>query len=260
NLTRGLLLIYLALLLGSCAAFRKKPVADLDRFSPEQILAAVRLNNARIHSLIGRGKLIVEMPRAQFAGHAQIFVKKPDSLYIIAKAILGVQVGFFFADSTHFSSYSPIDNVFYTGPVDQVDQLILFDMKIEYEQLLNSVLGTAQFPYSKQTRVRVIDNEYVFVQPWGKNHLIYKVVPGKYVVKQVLLVDRKGRVLAEQTFKRFRKINHVWVPQIIRLFRPSTRERLTIYYEKVELNKPIPADKFVFNVPENAKRYRLNGR
>ncbi len=256
-------LYFLAVLIyfAGCAAFRAKPVADLSKITPAHILERVQSSAERIRTLRGRGRLIVEMPGAQFAGRASIYIKKPDSLFIIAKALLGVEVGFFFADRERFQSYSPIENAFYTGPVDKMHQLILFEMEIPYEQLLSAVLGTVAIELPVDSaRVSVMDNQYVMAWPKGRNWLVYKIAPGTFVVTEVLLIGPDKSVLARQSFSRFRKIQGVWLPKMIRLQRPPTRERLTIWYESIEINKPIAASEFQFNIPPTAKRINLNGK
>ena len=242
-----------------CASTQNQPSADLAK-SPLEILRRVEANQSKVRTLSGRGRLIVEMPKAQFAGHAQIYVKRPDSLFISAKAILGVDVGFFFANRQHFSSYSPLENTFYSGPTQHMDKLILFEMKIEYDRLMDSVLGTAQFSPSEDLQVRVQDGKYVFEQTYRKHHLLYEVDPKHFVVTRVELKNAAGEVIGEQVFSRFRKVQGVWLPKHIRFLRPKTRERLIIYYEKVQINKPIPPEKFTFKVPENARRMILKKR
>ncbi len=249
---------FLSVSLSACALIKRPPVADLSRTPPQEIYRRVQHNFDKIHTLEGRGRLIVEVPGTQFAGRARILVKKPDSLFITAKAILGVEVGFFFADRKHFSSYSPFENIYYTGPVSQMHRLVLFEMQLPYEQLLYAILGTAPLRLDDSTRVKVVDNQYVFARPWGDYVMVQKIEPGKFVVSEALLVDRNGNIYVKQTFSRFRKIQGVWLPQIIRLFRPQTRERLTVYYEQVRINVPLKSEEFTFTVPENARRIRLN--
>ncbi len=249
---------FLSFSLNACALIKRPPVADLSRTPPQEIYRRVQHNFDKIHTLEGRGRLIVEVPGTQFAGRARILVKKPDSLFITAKAILGVEVGFFFADRKHFSSYSPFENTYYTGPVSQMHRLVLFEMQLPYEQLLYAILGTAPLRLDDSTRVKVVDNQYVFARPWGDYVMVQKIEPGKFVVSEALLVDRNGNIYVKQTFSRFRKIQGVWLPQIIRLFRPQTRERLTVYYEQVRINVPLKSEEFTFTIPENARRIRLN--
>lgn len=249
-----------ACLAAGCAPFQKKVVADLSRNTPHDILAAVARNRTQVHSLKGRGRIIIESPQANFSGQARFFVKGPDSLFIIAKAALGVEVGFFFADRSRFSSYSPIDNVYYFGPVQDIDKLVLFQMKISYEDILNTVLGTPSFPASPEMAIRIEENQYIIEQPWQGMQLHYEVDPARYVITTLTLRDARGRLEAKQTFSRFKRRGNAWMPQLIRLFRPETREQLTIFYEGLTLNEPIDAAAFSYKVPENARRIDLETR
>ena len=130
-------------------------------------------------------------------------------------------------------------------------------MKIEYDRLMDSVLGTPQFPPSEDLQVRIENGKYVFEQTYRKHPLRYEVDPGRFVITRVELKNAGGEVIGEQTFSRFHKVQGVWLPKHISFLRPKTRERLIIYYENVQLNKPIPAKKFAFKVPENARRLIL---
>lgn len=243
----------LPVLVFGCAGQGRRPNADLDHHTAQEILSRVEQNYAHINTLIGRGRIIVEMPGAQFSGHAQVFVKKPDSLFISAKAIFGVNVGFFFADRNQFSSYSPLENVFYRGPVTRMSSIMLFQMEISYEELLDAVIGTAKFSLTKETTVAIEKNRYVFQQPREGLRLRYEVDPAHYVVTQVTLFNNEGAIIATENFSRFRKIKNAWIPQQIRIRRQETREQLTIWYENVQINKAIAAQKFVYKVPENAR-------
>ena len=250
-------ILLLALAMAHCAPFRPKVTADLSKTSPDEIVSRIRENQNRIRTLTGRGRIIVEGPRARFAGQARFYIKNPDSLFIIAKAALGVEVGFFFADRRHFSSYSPIENVHYSGPVSEMSKLMLFQLEIDYEDVVRSVLGTAVFPFTTSTKVHVADNRYIFRQRWRKMDLIYEVDPARFAVTRVYLRNAAGKVVAKQTFSRFKKHGNVWIPQHIRLLRPRTREQLTIFYESVAINKPIAPEYFQYKIPENARHVRL---
>lgn len=252
-----LFIVLLALQSTNCAALRPKVEADLSKFSPRQIISRIRANQNKIRTLTGRGRIIVEGPQARFAGQARFYIKNPDSLFIVAKAALGVEVGFFFADRTQFSSYSPIENVYYSGPVSEMNKLVLFQLEIGYEDVVRTVLGTAVFPLTEKTKTLVAENRYVFRQPWQGMDLIYEVDPARFVVTRVFLRNAAGKVVARQTFSRFKKQGGAWIPQHIRLLRPRTREQLTIFYEHISINKPIAPENFQYKVPENARRVHL---
>jgi hypothetical protein len=67
-----------------------------------------------------------------------------------------------------------------------------------------------------------------------------------------------GELYARQDFKRFRQVRGVWLPQFIQMQRPALRERLTIFYNHLEVNDKIAPADFVIRVPKNVKRVDLS--
>jgi outer membrane lipoprotein-sorting protein len=242
----------------SCVLFKANPKIDLANISSEEILRRVQENNSRIHTLSGRGHLIIEIPETPFRGEVTIRVIRPDSLYIVTEAAFGIDVGFLFADGAQFYSYSPIDNVYLIGEADQIGSLVLFNMKIAYKELLNSILGAASFPLQQDTQVELQDGKLIFSQRFRDQDLVYEVDPKRNVITKIQLFDPDGAESFRQEFRRFRKIDGIWVPQYIRLTRPQLQERLTVYYTKVELNVRLKASQFYYKVPENARREHLS--
>ncbi len=247
----------LGLILNNCAFFRPKAIADLSKNQPRDILSRVAFNHQKIHSLNGKGLLVVEMPGNAFQGNATIHVLRRDSLFIKAEAAFGIDVGYFFANRKVFAHYSPFENTLYRGPIEKVNKLILFQMKITYAELLNALLGTVDFKFTRETLVNVENNQYIFKQRRGDYWLSIRIDPEKYVITKAELANKHGKIVARQEFKFFRKKSGVWFPKSIRLHKLDTRERLTINYSKIELNKPISPSQFDFKVPGDARRYRL---
>lgn len=240
-----------------CAAFRPNAIADLNKYTPEQILEKVAANHDQIHSLDGKGLLVVEMPGNAFQGNATIKVLHRDSLFIKAEAAFGIDVGYFFANRRAFAHYSPFENTLYRGPIEKVNKLILFQMKITYDELLTALLGTLKFDMTPETIVNIESNQYIFTQKRQENWLTIYVDPGKFVITQAELKDEEGNLLVREEFKFFRNINGIWFAKSIRVHKLDSNERLTINYSKMELNRPISPDNFNFKVPRDARRYRL---
>lgn len=252
-----LLLMFISLSSNSCALFKSNPKIDLANISSREILRRVQANNSRIRTLSGRGNLIIEIPETPFRGEVTIRVIRPDSLYIVTEAAFGIDVGFLFADGVQFHSYSPIDNVYLIGEADKIGSLVLFNMKIAYKELLNSILGAANFPLTQDTQVKLQDDKLIFSQKFQSQNLIYEVDPERNVITKIQLFESNGAESFRQEFRRFRKIDGIWVPQYIRLTRPQSKERLTVYYTKVDLNIPLSANQFYYKVPDNARREHL---
>ncbi|KAA3619722.1 MAG: DUF4292 domain-containing protein [Calditrichaeota bacterium] len=249
--------LFLLQLVTGCAFFKPKIIADLTKNEPGEILARVSQNHDRIHALSGKGLIVVEMPGNAFQGNATIEVLRRDSLFIKAEAAFGIDVGYFFANRKMFAHYSPFENALYRGPIEKVNKLILFQMKITYDELLSAVLGTLDFKFTQETSVSIENNHYIFRQKRDSHWLSVAVDPAKYVITKAELATDAGKIIARQEFKFFHKINGIWFPKSVQLRKLDSRERLTIKYSKVELNKAIPPNKFDFKVPGDARRYRL---
>lgn len=251
----GLLLMFA--LLQSCALGKRSSI-DASKLTAAEILEKVDENNQRIRTLAGKGNLIIEMPETPFRGEVTIRVIRPDSLYIVTEAAFGVDVGFLFADGEHFYSYSPIDNTYLFGDAEQIGSLVFFNMRIGYQELLNSILGAARFPMQENTRIERFDDKIVFAQSYQGKNLIYEIDPDRLVITRIQLFDRASRETFRQEFRRFREVDGIWVPRHIQLTRPLSKERMTVWYSKIELNRGFTADAFSYNVPENAKRKNVS--
>ncbi len=240
-----------------CALSSRAVVADLNSNPPQKVLARVLKNQMKISTLYGKGHLTVETPEQNFKGQVEIRVRKPDSVLIVAQVALGMDVGFFFADGSRFAHYSPFENVFYTGPSDKLNRLMLFRMQVTHRELIDAVTGTYRFDWTPDTEADIRDGDYVLRKKSGNDMLEVMIDPAKFVVKKVVLLDSSGKEIAVQKFRTFRKINGAWLPKYIQIFRKETHERLTVFYEKLTVNKKLPANEFTFKVPENAEKYRL---
>ncbi|MFQ5631466.1 MAG: DUF4292 domain-containing protein, partial [bacterium] len=150
------------------------------------------------------------------------------------------------------------DNVYLTGHPDQIGNLVLFNMKIAFNELLNSILGAASFPLRTTTHVERLSNKLVFSQQYQRSNLIYEVDPERLVITKIQLFDKHDNETFRQQFRRFRKIKGIWVPQYIQLTRPQSKERLTVVYTKVDLNIPLTASQFTYKIPDNARRKKLS--
>lgn len=240
-------------LLNACAFSGRKTVADLSNTSPAQILAAVKHNQDRIKTLSGKGHLSIYIPGSPFEGNVKVRVKRPDSLYVLTEAAFGVDVGYLFADGRNFSSYSPVDNIHFEGPVEKMGSIVLFQLKLSYSQLLHTIIGTPHFNWSANDSISIKNNRYVFHRTRKKYDLVFQVDPVRTVITDIEVYNTEGQKILEQKFGRFKKIKGAWVPRRILLKKPHRNEMMSVYYTKVEINNTIPDALFEYKVPANAK-------
>lgn len=280
--SRCAVVMTLVVLLSGCAG--RAPELNRD-WQPQELYWRVAENYRRLQTFRGRGPLTIESPQMRFSTAAEILTVKPDSLFIKVEASLGVDVGFFFVDRHSFASFSPLENVYYYGETDRMRELMLFRMELTYDEMISGLLGAALPPFDSSYTVMRDGDQYRFEgrrqqrlagmgTPAASTNgihadttetgakaawrLTYWVDPGRGVVTKAEQRYGDGELYARQEFKRFRRVRGIWLPQLIQMERPAERERMTIFYNHVEVNKKIAPAEFTIRVPKNVKRVELS--
>ena len=246
--------LLLLLFLGCGASSQLSRPAD-----PQTLYLQIAENYRRLNSFHGKGRLIVDSPQMQLMAPAKILARHPDSLFIKVEAVFGVDVGFFFADRKRFECYSPFENTFFYGNTGQLDRLLLFEVELTYDEIMSGIIGAALPPLDSTFTMRPDDGAYRFEgwrPPW---RLSYWVDAERRVVTKAEQHDSTGALYSRQTFRRFRKIKGVWLPQWLQLDKPGQRERFTIYYDRTEINTSLASSDFRVRVPASAARVNLSG-
>jgi outer membrane biogenesis lipoprotein LolB len=251
------LLPVVLLLLTGCAALTRSS-RPLISANPQQIHAQAADNYRRLQSFRGNGRLIIDSPEVQLAAAATVLTQQPDSMFIKVEATFGVDAGFFFADRKRFESYSPFENTYFFGDVNHMEQLLLFRMKVNYDEMLSGITG-AMLPAFDSTFVMTVDEgSYRFEGRREAWRVTYWIDPKHGGVIKAEQHDSTGALYSRQTFRRFHKTNGIWLPQWLQLDRPGARERFTIFYNRVTVNAKIAPADFSLRVPASAARIDLS--
>jgi hypothetical protein len=254
---------------------------ELNRDSqPEELYQRVVENYRRLQTFRGEGPLTIESPKMRLSAPALILVLKPDSIFIKVEAALGIDAGFFFADRRQFATFSPLENLYFFGETAKVRELTLFQMDLTYDEMMSGMVGAA-LPHFDSTFTITREGETYRCEGkreprlagdlhgngmtqyaaaidravWG---VTYWINPARGVVVKAEERDENGELYARQEFKRFRQVRGVWLPQLIQMQRPALKERLTIFYNHIEVNNKIAASEFGIRVPQNARRVDLS--
>jgi len=270
---------WLVVALSGCAG--RAPQLNRD-WEPQELYRRVAENYRRLQTFRGEGPLTVESPQFRFSAPARILVAKPDSIFIKVEAALGIDAGFFFADRRQFATFSPLENLYFYGETHKVRALTLFQMDLTHDEMMSGLIGAALPPFDSTFTLRRDGSEYRFegnrqqrfVEGAAANgmtqyaaaeinsaaawRVTYWVNADRGIVIKAELRDESDALYARQEFKRFRQVRGVWLPQLIQMQRPGVKERLTIFYNHIEVNDKIAATEFVIRVPKNAKRVDLS--
>jgi hypothetical protein len=267
-----------ALVFAGCAG--RAPELNRD-WQPEELYQRVVENYRRLQTLRGEGPLTIESPQARLSAPAKILVLKPDSIFIKVEAALGIDAGFFFADRRQFATFSPLENLYFFGETEKVRELTLFQMDLTYDEMMSGMVGAAM-PHFDSTFTIIREGDEYRCEGKRRQRLAetmpvngmtqyaaaaidsaawrvtYWINPVRGVVVKAEERDENGALYARQDFKRFRQVRGVWLPQLIQMQRPALKERLTIFYNHLEVNDKIAAGEFVIRVPPNARRVDLS--
>jgi len=267
------------LIFSSCAG--RAPKLDHD-WQPQELYWRVVENYRRLQTFRGEGPLTIESKELRLSAPARILVLKPDSIFIKVEAALGVDAGFFFADRRQFATFSPFENLYLYGETNKVRELTLFQMDLTFDEMMSGLIGAALPPFDSSFAVTRDGDEYRFegrrpqrfandarsngmtqyaaaeAENTAEWRVVYWVNPERGVVIKAEEYDESGELYARQEFKRFRQARNVWLPQLIQMQRPGAQERLTIFYNHVEVNDEIAATEFVIRIPKNARRVDLS--
>jgi len=250
-------------------------------WQPEELYARVVENYRRLQTFRGEGPLTIESPQARLMAPAKILVLKPDSIFIKVEAALGIDAGFFFADRHQFATFSPLENLYFFGETQKVGALTFFQMDLTYDEMMSGLVGAA-LPHFDSTFSITREGEEYRIE--GKRQqrqtegmpvngmtqyavaaidsaawrVTYWINAARGVVVKAEERDETGALYARQDFKRFRQVRGIWLPQLIQMQRPALKERLTIFYNHIEVNNKIAASEFVIRVPQNARRVDLS--
>jgi hypothetical protein len=269
------LIIIFFLFIAGCAGHAPKFQRD---WPPQELYSRVAENYRRLQSFRGEGPLTVESPQFRFNAPAQILVLPPDSIFIKLEAALGIDAGFFFADRRRFATFSPFENLYLYGETNKVRELTLFQMDLTYDEMMSGLVGAALPPFDSTFTVARDGDSYRFTgkrrQELPSNgmtqyaaaeadsatawRVTYWINAERGVVVKAEEHDADGELYARQEFKRFRQVRGVWLPQLIQMQRPGVKERLTIFYNHVDVNGKIASTEFVIRVPKNARRVDLS--
>lgn len=246
------------LLLSHCHQISQKPILKADGINIELIKDVIKSNYNNLYTLNGIGQIVVESSRQSFSATAHVLLSKPDSLLIRVEALLGLDVGTFFIDRFSYLIFSPLENLAYIGASSDtlpLEPFLGFDFT--FDQVLRSVSGLALVEDLQSSRLEYMDEEFVITGKSTNNS--YKIWTDLMygTISRVEVRNQNNKILRIEEYKRFKKINGVRLPQMIRFIRPVEKQSLTIFYEQLYVNNDIPSKEFYVKIPKDVLKLRL---
>lgn len=216
---------------------------------------AYKTNFEQIQSLAGKARLTIESP--DFSGNVSIssYWVNPNVLFLQAEGPFGLDVGKIYIGSNRFLIYNQYTNHFSSGSVADPYLNRFLQTDFTLSEIKFSVLGHALQP---EVPIRLVDAQHgVFEARDGGLSYRYVVNPRSGLL-ETCEVSRNSRVFLRQQFKNYRVVGGIYVPGIVQMTMPAQKQRISIFYNELELNQPIDPKVYTIEVASKVEQLNLN--
>jgi len=289
NLHRSALILLLALPLTGCLLHSRKVERQvvyqpLKTASQQDLLDYIDTQAAKVQSMQATVDIDTEVGGSQQGKvtdykeiRGYILARKPAMLRMIGLyPIVRTQAFDMVSDGAQFKLWIPGKNRFVTGrndipapnpqqPLENLRPQIIYNallipaidpqnqiavMENSYETLIDS----------RRHRVQVPDYEIVIIQRNGPGWILARRIifsRTDLLPHRQMVYDDMGNVVTEARYEAYKDYDGTNFPSQIDISRPQEEYDITLNIVKLQLNQPLPDDKFVLQQPAGAQVVRL---
>ncbi len=252
-----ILIVLLNILFVWNCAGPKKVTPDLSKVTYRQLLE----NNARwqqsISSLKGDARISLDSPKYSGNFNTEILLTGHDSLLINVKGPLGVEVGRVFVGRDRFIFYNQMENQFLTGTTDEFVGKNFLQFPVDISQLRSVFLAQDQFNVLKKERFTIKDNQY-YLEAHNASRQFNIWFDPRYLLISRIEYREDNELIYYKVYDRFTEFNAIPFPRSVNFVRPYEQQGISIYFNDLEINRPIDSDEFNINISDNAKQIDLS--
>ena len=244
-------LLLLAVVLSSCGSQRGATTGELLKAPPESLATHIRLREAGIATLTGKGSVVFESPEMSGSAYFELSLKKPDSLLVTFEGPFGINAGFLFLSRTKYVVYNGIENKVMTGNPESRSIRSFISLDLSLEQIIETLSGGFAIPDSPPARFSSEDGNLLLEYRRGNSTHSYWIDPENSTVSRYTIRGDDGGPLLEANASRMMEQDGLYAPRRITVTFPGEEKRISIYYTSLELNDPNPS--FAYAIPQNAR-------
>ena len=128
---------------------------------------------------------------------------------------------------------------------------------LELTQLRSVFSAQDRFGILKKETYELRDNAFYVKTANGTLNYNIWFDPATLCIKKIEYYDGQ-QLLFYKEYDQFEEFGGVLFPRRISFVRPEENQGLSIYFTKLELNKPLPDDRFKINISDKAKQIDLS--
>lgn len=220
---------------------------------PAFILRTIEARYSRVQGLAGEGKLGIRSPQGSGTLRMAVEVRKPESLYLETRDILGIARGTFATGGERFYFYRPDENVLYTGPATAEELGRFLPMALPPERLAGALLGEIPLLQGAELSLEVDERSATYLLVLRKDAELQRVRVGTKDLRLVSIETRGGEPIDAAFSNHEEKIPGVPFARTIELELPAQRTKVKVHYTSYQLNPSTSPGDFVIQVPPGAR-------
>lgn len=228
--------------------------------SSQTLLNKIHHNAQTLKSFQGKAKLRMLSNDYMFKGTISISIKKPDSVWMKIEGPMGIDVASVRTGGNHMQYYIPSEKVLYTGSVERLRELRLVPWNVEVSNIIQSFLGVINPPYSiPDSIITYSSQDNAYLLPYSSDSLVEKIWinPRGPVVSRWERRNSAGDPLWMWEGDMFYKRGRLRLPKFIQITQFDPRQRITFYYEIMDVNHSLPVNWFALKIPEGVEEIEL---
>ncbi len=224
----------------SCSpvAMKKEPKLEVPTLA--EWPAVYRDNFAAIRTLQSKAQINIESPELSTRFTVQFLYVAPDTLFLQAEGPFGIQVGKIFIGRERFLIYNQYNNQFIAGSLDDPYYSRFLQTDFSFQEIKNVLMGFVRLPEN----LKLLDEAHgVFGARVDGNKWRLVVNPRTGLLEKREIISG-GKVVLQEEFKNYRRIDGTVIPGFVRVLLPAKRELFSVRHTHIRLNEPVPQEKY----------------
>ncbi|MFO7889556.1 MAG: DUF4292 domain-containing protein [bacterium] len=252
-------LVFIILVFSDCGIpfFSFNPAAVM---SSQTLLNKIHRNVQTLENFQGKAKLRMLSDEFMFKGSIRISMKRPDSVWMKIEGPMGIDVASVRAGGKQMQYYIPSEKVLYTGSVERLSDLHLVPWNVEVSSIFQSFLGLIEPPHTMpDSSIVYSSQDDAYLLPYSSDGSEEKIwiKPRGPVISRWERRDETGDPLWVWEGEMFYKRGRLRLPKFIQITQYNPRQRITFYYEIMNINHTLPADWYTLKIPEGVDKVEL---
>ncbi|MFH0991552.1 MAG: DUF4292 domain-containing protein [bacterium] len=225
--------------------------------TPTTIRSAVLAHHAQIHTLSGAGNLTVESPEFAQSGSFEVYLKKPDTIFLKVEGPFGISIGSGLLTPTRFQFYNSLSNQLISGSMNAANMKRVLKVEVEFEQLIALFTGGsfAAGDQGEPSSISKAEESIVLNFDHVSGRHQYWIDPSTSLITKIFQYDLTGKPRVELRYANFRVVENSQLPAAVRIIQHNERRMMAVVFSAIVVNGP--SETIELEVPVSAERITL---